>query len=191
MNLIKENQYLIIPAAQKFECCDFLLTKLFELVAKEKGYKNGKSYFKKEFGASSNATKNMTKREMCQRAVTLPRDKFPSKDEYRYIKKIDTAIYGKAIPAVIKEFAVNVYSGDGRNNPKYREFAQDLIEYIKKWILSPETYQQALCHPVFTAYKTVETDIETANCINRSVNTKDIYEALIKQLSSSELEIKP
>jgi len=172
-------KYLIIPFNQELIICDFYLKNAMDLVAKSKGYKNHKFYIKKEFGCSGNSIKNMTEHILYPLALSLAQHDFPTKDSYRYIKKIDKINYSKIIKIVISEYA-KIAPPHERNT---------LREYIEKWNLKPKSYQQVFCHSVFWGFMIVKADEKTANKINKINNAYSIYEIIIKELTINEVEV--
>jgi len=175
-----KKKYLLIPFNQELNICDFYLKNAMDFVANSKGYKNHKFYIRKEFGCSGNSIKKMTEHILYPLALFLDQRNFPTKDSYRYIKKVDINNYSKIINTVISEY-VKIAPPHERNT---------LREYIEKWNLNPESYQQVFCHPVFWGFTLVEMDEETANKINRINNASSVYKTIIDELTKSEVEVK-
>jgi len=175
-----KNHYLKIPVGEDLRDADSFLEKAMDLVAQQKGYKGRKFYVSKEFGCSKNEAKLMTERVVTPSAVYLDQTRFPSKDAYRCVRKINTALYATVIMSVVKEYVKNV--------PPHEK--QNLLKYIADWGMVPGTYQQVFCHPVFSGFKTVEADEATADYINGIDNAKADYENLIKELSNNGTVVK-
>jgi len=179
MMFIGEKKYLRIPFNQELIICDFYLRDVMDFVAKTKKYKNHKFYIKKEFGCSGNSIKKMTEHILYPFAIRLDQRDFPTKDSYRYIKKVDINNYSKIINTVINEYKKILFHPDQNT----------LMEHIEKWKLNPKSYQRVLCHPFFWGFILVETDEETANRINRINNASSVYKKIINELTISEVEV--
>jgi len=179
MKFKSKDHYFKIPVEEGLGNCDLFLGIAMDCGAKNKSYRNKKAYLKKEFGCTGNEGKLMTEKKLNSRAVFLDVNEFPSKDAYRYVRKINTVLYATVIASVVKDY-VKIASFEEK---------EILLNYAKEWRLKP-TYQRVFCHPIFRAFEIVETDEKTANLINRIDNAKAVLKTLIDELSKNEIEIK-
>jgi hypothetical protein len=177
---MNKNYYLKIPVGENLGNCDLYLENAMDSVAKFKNYESRKFYISKEFSCSKTETKLMTERKTNPNTTDLPQSKFPTKDAYRKLRRINPVLYAKVIKSFIKDYE-KIASLQDR---------QKLLDYIKDWNLNPKTYEQAFCHPIFNGFKTVESDESTANYINRRSDTSVVYANLIKELFTNQTEIK-
>jgi len=179
MTIRQENYYLKIPVADDLGRCDLFLRDAMDHVAKNKGSKKRKSCLRKDKDWSGNVIKNSTYKELNPRAADLELSKYPSRDAYRYVRKISIIHYAPLIVSVIKEYAKIATLKE----------RQELLDYANQWGLEP-TYQQVFCHSVFRAYKIVEADEGTANIINLINNAKAVFETIIADLTKDEIAIR-
>ena len=175
------NKYFRIPINQELGGSDLALSDAMNEVARAKGYRNAKSYLKAVLGCSGNSVKNMIRAKPSTRTESWSLDEHPTKDAYSYIRKLDREKYAKVVNLIISEY-IKIISKSKRNS---------LLESLKIYKITSESYQWALCYKSIDGLKTAIFDPGTSIRINNTEVAKNIAECSYNELFKEENIILP
>lgn len=175
------NKYLIIPINQELGGSDLFLSDAMDSVAKAKGYRNVKSYLKAVLNCTGNSVKKMIRAKPSARSSGWDIEDYPTRDAYCYIRKLDMKKYAKVINLIISEYTQIVL----------RSRRESLLESLKTYKVTPESYQRVLCYKSIDGLKTAIFDPTTSNRINKTEDAQNIAKRIYDELLNKEDIILP